>query len=151
MNLITGNIAAEFTGALSHLFDSFARAREDRWIVINKEPIKNILVNEDAFAGYSTSSNVNNFDYVPVSGRYPAVIIYEYKTNNQNVFSEESKTVLAKTPSRIKVEKNAANFILNGKTINVIVDGQTFNVVSEYKVQDYLGLRYYYFDLSQTL
>lgn len=151
MNLITGNISSKFTGAFGNLFDTFARARTDRWVVINKEPIKNILTNEDNIAGYSFGSNVNSYENIPVSGVFPAVIIYEYKSDNKDVFSQETKTALVQNPCRIKVERDAADFILNGKTENVLVDGQTYNVVSQYKVQDYLGLKYYYFNLSQTL
>lgn len=150
MNLITSDIKTIFSGAFADHFDTFAREKTERWAVIFKEPIKTIInSNDQVIAGYGNLKE-DSYTLTPVSGVYPAIIIYEYKTDSSDIFSNETKTRVSKNSVRIKMEKDGADFILNGKTENVIIDGQTYNDVSQYKVQDFLGLKYYYFNLSQT-
>jgi hypothetical protein len=151
MNLITGSYGYIFSGALGDLFDTFARSRTDRWITVYKEPIKTIIIDDqNMIAGYDSGPSESSYQLTPVSGTFPAVIIYEYKADNKDIVSDETESKIAKNTVRIKVERDACDYILNGKTEAVIVDGQTFNAVSQYKVQDYIGLKYYYFNLSQT-
>lgn len=152
MNLITGSVLASFSGAFGDLFDTFARYRPDRYIVINKEPIKTIVQSSpsDAYAGYSSTNVINDYVLTPVSGVFPAQMIYEYKTNELDVNNPELQVNIANNSVNIKVEANAKDFILAGKTESILVDGQLFNQASQYKVQDFLGVQYYYFKLTQT-
>lgn len=152
MNLITGSVLTSFSGAFGDLFDTFARYRPDRYIVINKEPIKTIVQStpSDSYAGYSSTNVINDYVLTPVSGVFPAQIIYEYKTNETDITNSELQVNIADNSVNIKVENNAKEFMLIGKTESILVDGQLFNQASQYKVQDYLGVKYYYFKLQQT-
>ena len=51
---------------------------------------------------------------------------------------------------KIKVEKDARDFIKNGKTERIEVDEKSFNTISDDKIQNYIGLNYYIFYLEAT-
>ena len=51
---------------------------------------------------------------------------------------------------KIKVEKDARDYIKDGKTERVIVDNSSFNIVSDDKLQNFLGLKYYVYFLEKT-
>lgn len=149
MNLITGTIVDTFTGAFGDLFDSMVRAR--RFITVFKEPQKVLISTQsNDFAGYENPQDLTAYQYIPISGVYPAHILYDYKDDALDQYNSEINMRIINKPLRIKVEENAKDFILNGKTENILIDGQTYNDFSQYKVQNYLGLVYYYFELKQT-
>jgi|TARA_R110000765_G_scaffold96859_3_gene182345 hypothetical protein len=146
-NLITTGDIHSLTGTLGDHFDTFKRE-----IVIFKEPQKVIktVTSNDSYAGYGASSNPIEFEYVPVSGVYSAIVNY---TNNQEseLGEELGNIVIGKGVVRIKVEQDARDFILNGVRTEVVnVDGNSFNKITDDKVQDYLGLKYYVFYLEKT-
>jgi len=150
MNLLNSTVSSFFSGALGDLFDTVARSRPDRYITVFKEPIKNFAVdNQNVLAGYGENISANDFTLTPVSGTFPAVIIYS-KAEDSDSLSTEILTSSIQNKVKIKVEQDASDFISTDRTLNIIVDGQIFNVISQYKVQDYCGLRYFYYDLQQT-
>ena len=150
MNLLNSSVSSFFSGALGDLFDTVARSRTDRYITVFKEPVKNFVTNnQNVLAGYGEDINANDFTLTPVSGTFPAVIIYT-KAEDSDALNTEILTASIQNKVRIKVEKDASDFISTDKTVNIIVDDQVFNVISQYKVQDYCGLRYFYYDLQQT-
>tara|TARA_R100000008_G_C3586613_1_gene172937 strand:- start:1873 stop:2313 length:441 start_codon:yes stop_codon:yes gene_type:complete len=133
-----------FTGALADHFDTFKRE-----IVVYKEPQR--VVNSGPFdsvlAGYEDSSSTN-ISYVPVSGVYSGLIVYEDEQDTRYVNMLNSN--VNKGVIKIKVEKNARDFIKNGKTERIEVDEKSFNTISNDKIQSYLGLNYYIFYLEAT-
>ena len=124
------------------IFDTFKRT-----ITIHKEPIK-IVSNPGnlPYAGYGEDSEEDNVSYVPQSKTFNAVISYSnYQTEiNTQVGPLEAGQV------KIKVEKEAADYIKAGKTERIEVDGKSFNRVTNDKVQDFLGTQYYVFYLEAT-
>lgn len=146
MNLITGSVLSSFSGAFGDLFDTFSRN-----IIIFKEPKKTIVQqNVDNYIGYSSIDSPIEYTYTPVSGIYPAQIIYSVSAKNQDILNKEANINLPQVPVKIKVKEDARDFIQVGKTENILIDGQVFNLNSQYEVQNYLGLQYYYFELLQT-
>ena len=124
------------------IFDTFKRT-----ITIHKEPIK-IVSNPGnlPYAGYGEDSEEDNVSYVPQSKTFNAVISYSnYQTEiNTQVGPLEAGQV------KIKVEKEAADYIKAGKTERIEGDGKSFNRVTNDKVQDFLGTQYYVFYLEAT-
>lgn len=146
MNLVTGNLAYYFTGALRDHFDTFSNWRS---VIVNKEPIKLINTTENSLMGYNNSS-VENYTLIPVSGVFPCVIVNALKDNERDLINTQVKTRGAANESKIKVKEDCKNFILSGKTLNIIVDENVYNITSNFEVQNYLGLKYYYFNLQNT-
>lgn len=150
MILFNQSVINSFSGAFGNHFDSFVRMQTGRYITIFKEPIKRIITSDsNMMAGYSMPNTESTYELIPVSGVFPATIVYQ-KKENEDAYSKDIGTTFVDNLLQIKVEKDAADFIRAGKVQNVLLDGQTFNNVSQYKVQNYLGLQYYYFTLSQS-
>ena len=133
-----------FTGALADHFDTFKRE-----IIVYKEPQR--VVNSGPFdsvlAGYEDSSSTN-VSYVPVSGVYSGLVVYEDEQDTRYVNMLNSN--VNKGVIKIKVEKDARDFIKNGKTERIEVDEKSFNTISDDKIQNYIGLNYYIFYLEAT-
>lgn len=134
------------TGIFARHFDTFSSGR---FIVIHKEPLKTISnINTEIYAGYGDTST-QEVTYTPVSGSFPVMTVYD-KNANQAVKVQEIQTSAAQTKLRIKVKEDARRFIKNGKNQSFEIDGLTFNGIGEESVQNYFGLKYYYFTLIST-
>jgi hypothetical protein len=142
-SLLTSNDIKSFSEVLADHFDTFQRD-----IIIHKEPIKviNTINSNKTYAGYNDSSNANNFTFLPQSKTFPAIVVYE---NKQSEVTNQVGTFPIGM-IKIKVKKEARDYILSGKTEKMEVDGKSFNVVTEDKVQNYLGLAFYIFHLQST-
>jgi hypothetical protein len=144
MSLISSSEITSLTGTFAQHFDLFSRN-----ITIFKEPKKSFSnTSQQGMAGYGNKSIPNNITYTPVSGVYPAIVLDDLE-QNESVFPETSQKI-EEGVTVIKVKQDARDFILNGKTESVNVDGRTFNVKTNFSVQNYLGLQYYYFGLKNT-
>ena len=147
MNLVTGTYAAYFTGALRDHFDTFSNWRT---IIVNKEPTKTVINQENSLFGYGEQSVNDNYTLTPVSGSFPCIVINTLKANEADIFNKSTKTRETSNELKVKVKWDAKEFIVNGKTVNVIVDENIYNISSNFEVQNYLGLKYYYFNLQNT-
>ena len=146
-SLLTSNEILVATGTLSNHFDTFAISN----IIIHKEPIATISNVSDAetMYGYENSSNEDNIAYTTVSGIFPAIVTENRKASIQELPQLQSRYL--KGEIIVKVKQVARDYIKNGKTEMVeLSDGRTFNTISDEAVQNYLGLKFYYFGLERT-
>ena len=145
-NLVSTSERTSFTGILGDHYETFKRD-----IIIFKEPINTINnINNDNYVGYSETQQIGNYTTTTVSGIYPAIV---NSLNNQpQDFIAEIKAINAggKGKIKIKVEKPARDYINNGKTELILVDGNSFNLAGSERIQNYLGLVYYIFELEST-
>jgi len=142
--LTTGDIAG-LTGSFGQHFDTFSPFRT---LTIHKEPLKTISSNEaNIYAGYRETSNESNFTFTPVSGAYPAIVVWDVAKGQELT---QLNTINPVTTVTIKVKRDARDFIRNGKNELFEIDGLSFNELTEGKVQNFLGLTYYYFTLRRT-
>ena len=143
-NLLANTDTSSFTGILADHFDTFKRD-----IVIYKEPKKVVSVSSNnVMAGYGESSDSSNVSFVAVSGVFSALVNYQGKQDLPYISDVSANT--SKGMIKIKVEKDARDYIKDGKTERVIVDNSSFNIVSDDKLQNFLGLRYYVYFLEKT-
>ena len=145
MNLVTGSILTDFTGAFANHFDTFSH---NVTLIVFKEPLKIINAPTEAYFGYSQNQDSSNITYQVVSGSFPALKVFS--DPDKDLFALQSKTRNADSIITIKVKGDAKDYIINGKNEKIMLDGVTYNDISFYKVQNYFGLKYYYFDLKQT-
>ena len=145
-NLLTNTDTSSFTGILADHFDTFKRN-----IIVYKEPKKVIDIaasNNNVMAGYGESSDPENVSFVTVSGTFPALVNYQGKQDLpyiSEVSSNASKGVV-----KIKIDKEARDYIKDGKTERVVIDSTSFNIISDDKLQNFLGLQYYVYFLEKT-
>lgn len=134
-----------FSGSYAKHFDQFSRS-----FIINKEPKKTItsVTSSSFIPGYGTKPGESFVSYTPISGIYSGII--SYNTNQTQDILYEARSAISKGEVRLKVQKDAYDFIKNGKNENFIVDGTVFNLIADEYIQSYLGLNYYYFLLKRT-
>jgi hypothetical protein len=145
-SLLTETEKNNLTPLLEDLFDTFARD-----ITVHKQPKKNITNNpQNHFIGYEEGSMVENITYTPESKTFKAKIKYETdQTLNQ---LKEINNTLSKGLVKIKVRKDARDYILNGtKTEKIEIDGISFNVISDEAVKVFFNVTFYVFFLQRTL
>lgn len=131
-----------FAQTLNNHFDTFKRS-----ITVHKEPVK--VVNSAAnkpYAGYGEDSEEENVSYVPQKKEFDAIVSY---ANEQTEVSTQVG-VYDRGTVRIKVKEEAATYINNGITERIDIDGKSFNKVTDSKIQDYLGAKFYIFYLQAT-
>lgn len=132
------------TSDLSSHFDTFS----NNIITVWKEPIKNYAsISSVGYPGYV--DNTSNITLTPVSGQFPALVRYarDYKAEP----FPDINTMLEDGQAMIKVKQDCRDFIKNGKTEYININDQSFNLQSFEYVQNFLGLKFYYFKLSATL
>ena len=143
-SLISTAERAILTGTFQDVFDTFKRA-----IVVHKEPIKVISsIDESMIFGYGEYSNPVNYSYQPVSNTFYATI--RYVDNQQMDHAGTIGTDIPKGLVRIKVEKEAMDFIENGKTEKITFDGKSFNLASTVAVKRFLDSEFFVYHLEIT-
>lgn len=155
MNLLSNSTIFAATGILSNLFDTISRQ-----IVINKEPIQVINTGvittiPNGLYGYGTASfTPQEVTFQPVSGVFPAVVLYNYRLREFGTpISEETQVKLIEGKNYIKVRPDAANFIEGGgRVLNISVDNKLWNLGTIRNAQSFFTHQalYYYYNLVET-
>ena len=141
-SLISDSTKSEFAKVLEDHFDTFKRL-----ITVHREPIKDVTnIQNNALHGYGDSAENGNISYITQKQDFYAIVSY----NNQQLESSTEVGTLEAGTVKIKVQKEAADYIKGAKVEKIEVDGQTFNKVTDDKVQNYLGTTFYIFYLKAT-
>lgn len=145
MSLLTASEITSYTGDLYSHFLTFRKP-----ILIYKEFTETYssINNNEIIAGYGNESFSNNVTYTIVTGLYSGIKVGPDKLNSEALNSIQ--TYKNKENSYIKVEKDCKDFIERGNTKYLLIDEVAYNIVSSAKVKDYLGLKFYCFDIEQT-
>jgi hypothetical protein len=142
----------EVTGVFSDYFDF--RAVD---VVINKSPIQvisNVASTNEMYGYGEQSTQPSEISYQPVSGVFQCVIVNAQHGNPTDSFKGEARTlksIISPNAKYLKCRNDCRQFIKNGKTENVIVDDLVYNLDMQEIQQNYFGLKFYYFELKQTL
>lgn len=132
-SLLTSTETTNLVGILGDVFDTFKRD-----VVIHKTPKKVISqINESQLFGYGEAANPVNYTYTPQSGIYSAKI--SYIENKANEYVQGLQSNIDTNLVRMKVQKDAKDYIENGITENVTFDDKTFNLLGDHMVKNFLG------------
>lgn len=148
LNYISNASLTAMTGALMRHFEIVSSGRSP--LIVHKEPIKQVIINPESnlYAGYPDTTHTQNVTLIPVSGIFPCIQIYP-KDAEETQWTELKTTVPANS-MRIKVKKDARDFIKNGKNELFETDGLFFKEIVEENIQNYYGLQFYYFTLKRV-
>lgn len=149
MDLLTQTTRDNITGAFYDFFTTMSSA-SNNYISVIKQPISQINnLNENVIPGFSAESlNIQDITYQPVTGVFPALIIYPH-TLKSDQFGQ-LKFQLDENQILIKVEKNTRDYLLNGKTERIIANDNVYNMEITPTIQNFFGLKFYYFKLTST-
>ena len=141
-SLISDKEKAQLALIFGDIFDTFKRK-----ITIHKAPKKAIANTANKpMAGYEEDSEETNISYIGERKEFEAVITYG---DRQSEVASQVGTYEAGTV-KIRVKKDASDYIENGKTEKIEVDGKSFNTITDSKVSDFMGARYYIYYLRAT-
>ena len=145
MSFIDAKTAASFSAEMDSYFDYFSRQ-----FIVYKEPIR-VLVQPESptLYGYGSSSNAENYTYIPVTGVFMGRVQYN-RGQDTDAVNSDLKIVFARGDVTLTTKQPARDFIANGRTIKIEADQKTFNVISEDLLRKYLNNTYYVYRLEQT-
>ena len=146
-SLLTSTEIASLTGAIGDSFDTFKKE-----IVVFKQPIRTIAdLNVSFLYGYDTEYKKSNYTYTPVSGVYNALVISNASPST-DAFIDEAKIEVPDNEIKIKVEKEARDFIKNGmKNERVVIDDRDYYINGSDKKVSMLTKDYYVFKLTDQI
>ena len=139
-SLLTSTEIASVTGSIGDSFDTF------------KREIRTVSDLSVSFLyGYETEYKASNYTYTAVSGTYSGLVI-----SNSNVATDDyidaAKIEIPDNEIKIKVEKNARDFIKNGmKTERVAIDNKDYYINGSDKKVSVLTKDYYIFKLTDQI
>ena len=141
---------ATLTGVFRNHWETFSSGIGN-YVTVYKAPTQ-VINNPDSinFDGYGPDNNgsVTDITYIENSRQIPCQILYP-KDMNTLPFAQ-LRLNLDTNDLMIKVDQDGADYLNAGKNERIIVNGQTYNPNDSFNVQNYFGLKFYYYKLVIT-
>lgn len=133
--------------AYGDFFETFRRQ-----ITVHKEPRKVInQINTSFLFGYGETSNQVNYAYEPESTAFYAIVWYPRRANQDFEIGGEIRGFVPEGEIRIKVDKEAKDYISEGKRVERIDVGEhSYTLISEDAEINHFFSGYYIFKLKET-
>lgn len=143
-SLLSAAQKASFEKGMTNLFDTFKQE-----IVIYKEAeIQIIDMNQPRMFGYNERSDIQNINYIPVTGVFQALVTSSRKQSQSRL--DLSENIIDNGEVEIKVKSDASNFINNnGKTLFVSIDDLTYKFASSQSPRPYITSEYFTYYLER--
>jgi len=137
--------------SLSGNFDTvFQTLSNGRTVTVVKEPLKTLVSTPSSnnLFGFGERQTDPTFIYTPVSGIFPAMIIYASK--HPSPLNPEINVRVYAGPVTIKVQQDCRDYINDGVNKHILADGKTFFLDGEERRQLFLNGTYYFYNLKAT-
>jgi CRISPR-associated protein Cas8b1/Cst1 subtype I-B len=142
-SLLSAAQKASFEKAMANLFDTFSQD-----VIIYKEArIEITNINQPRMYGYNERSDIDNINYIPVTGVFPALVTFTKKQSQQRL--EEADNIIDKGEVEMKVKSDANDFIQNGKTLYASLDGLMFKFISSQAPRPYISSEFFTYYLER--
>lgn len=142
-SLLTPTQAASFVALAEKHLPTFQTV-----ITVHKQPTETVTSNAvNVYPGYKEKSTETNISYTPVSQSFSGLITKMSNKTPQELWEINKR--IWQGDARIKVQQDARDYILNGKTIKVVADQKNWDIISGPSTQTFLSLEYFYFDLKE--
>jgi CRISPR-associated protein Cas8b1/Cst1 subtype I-B len=142
-SLLSAAQKASFEKAMANLFDTFSQD-----VIIYKEArIEITNINRPRMYGYNERSDIDNINYIPVTGVFPALVTFTKKQSQQRL--EEADNIIDKGEVEMKVKSEANDFIQNGKTLYASLDGLMFKFISSQAPRPYISSEFFTYYLER--
>jgi hypothetical protein len=143
-SLLSATQKASFEKGMTNLFDTF---KQD--IVIYKEAeIQIIDINQPRMFGYNERSDIENINYIPVTGVFQALVTSSKKQSQERL--DEAENRIDKGELEIKVKSEANNFIQsNGKTLSISINDLMYKLITSQSPRPYITSEYFTYYLER--
>jgi hypothetical protein len=141
----TGNLnASAFTSAYDDFFNYFKKE-----VLVYKTPKKTVAdVSLSFLYGYGTDSNGDNYTFTPVSGIFSGLAVYGANVNDRDLFQADVR--IPDNNLRLKVTKEARDYIDNGVNEAVEIDGKKYFIKSSETKEVFLTNNYFVYILEEA-
>ena len=146
-DFLTEDQRAVLSGDFDTVFQTLSNGRN---IIVEKEPIKTLvsLPPSSAVFGFGESQQEAIYNYTPVSGIFPAVIMYGHSFPSP--MNPEINVRSLAGPITVKIRQDCRDFIMDGQTRYIIADNIQFIMDGEPRRQLFLNGVYYFLSLKAT-
>lgn len=143
-SLLTDAEKSKFKGALDDLFDTFKQN-----IVVYKEAqIELVDAAQPRMFGYNERVDISNINYAPVTGVFPALVIFGKKQDETQL--QDMANRVPEGQATIKVKSDCRDYIdNNGRTIGVVINDLMFKVVSSQSQRRFITPDYFIYVLER--
>jgi cytochrome b involved in lipid metabolism len=143
-SLLSATQKASFEKGMTNLFDTF---KQD--IVIYKEAKIDIInIAQPRMYGYNERSDIDNINYIPVTGVFQALVTSSKKQKQERL--EEAENRIDKGELEMKVKSDANDFIQNnGKTLYVSINDLMYKFVTSQSPRPYITSEYFTYYLER--
>ena len=151
-NLVSDTEKNILTGLFENVFQTFSN---NRIITVWKQPIKVAIPapqQPQGVFGFGNAPEEQTYQYIPVSGTYPAVIRYlGYRHVGQAEVLKDTNVLNPIMEVRIKVCPDCYSFIESGTTDKISFDDKDWYFAGKAQPVSYLGSLYYFYQLKSKI
>ena len=151
-SLVTQAEQAILTGLLDATFQTFSNQRN---VVVWKTPIQiPIAVTQEPSGvfGFGNDPIEQEYQYIPVSGVFPAVIRYMgYRHIGQTEVLQGTNSFIPVGEVKIKVRPDCYNFIESGTTDKISFDNKDWYFAGKPESYPFLGSQYWIYQLKPKI
>jgi hypothetical protein len=122
-------------------------------VTIYKEPIQTVVsAPSNLLYGYSTDQTQNSeVTYTPVYQTFSGQVLYPKKPKGGNMAYFDEKFQLETNKTYLRAQQDVFDYINNGqKTEKITVDGKSWNYKGNTQQQNFLNLKFFYFEIEAT-
>lgn len=151
-SLVTPFEESILTELFSETFSTFSNNRD---IIVWKSPVKVPLpINQEPQGsfGFGNAPAEQEYQYIPVSGVYPAVIRYlGYRHIGETEVLNNTNALIPIGEVKIKVRPDCYAFIENGTTDKISFDNRDWYFAGKPQASPFLGSMYYFYQLKPKI
>ncbi|MAF24678.1 hypothetical protein CL634_03775 [bacterium] len=144
-DLLSSSERAEIAKAFTSFFDTFKRQIE-----VHKEAKQEMADVDISFLlGYGEISNQTNYQYVPESSTFDAIVWFPSGGDQDTTLAREISAYIPEGEIRIKVKEDAKDYLTTGKVERVDVEGHSYALLGmDAKINTIID-GYYVFKLGE--
>jgi len=144
-NLLSASERETIDKAFEDFFDTFKRTIE-----VHKEAKQTINDVDTSFLlGYDEVSNQVNYQYMAESKTFDAMVTFPNDGNQDHALAREISAYLPEGEIRIKVKKDAKDYIKLGKVQRIDLEGHAYTLLGEEASINAIINGYYVFKLGE--
>lgn len=152
MNLVSPTEQNILTGLFDSTFSTFSN---NRTITVWKSPIKIAVPSSQqpsGIFGFGNAPEEQTYQYIPVSGVYPAVIRYlGYRHIGETEVFQDTNSLNPIGEVKIKVRPDCYAFIENGTTDKISFDNRDWYFAGKPQACPFLGSLYWMYQLKPKI
>ena len=122
-------------------------------VIIHKEPLQVIVSNpQNLLFGYGESpTSAQEITYTAINETFSGQIVYPQKPRGSNTAYFDNKVALEPNAVYLRAKQDVFDYINDGRKVEKIeADDKVWNYKNKTQIQNFLNLKFYYFEIEAT-